>query len=171
MINVNHGWMGREPRQYCQPIQALSRVRGLTLVEILMVTLIIGVLATAAGMSYGKYVERQRRSDAKTFVLEISGKQELYFARNGTYTNDMSKLYSSSSPYGRNGVSEGGFYQVANDAMGACDAGGLQVCFQVTVTPVPGSVTEGDTKCESFTLNSRGVRTAEGTEGDRCWTG
>ena len=52
---------------------------GFTLVEILIVVVIVGILATIAIPAYFSYVERAYASDAKTQIFEIESSQGPYY--------------------------------------------------------------------------------------------
>ena len=57
---------------------------GFTLVEILIVVVIIGILATVAIPTYFSYVEKAYASDAKTQLKNILMNSELYIQQFGT---------------------------------------------------------------------------------------
>lgn len=65
---------------------------GFTLVELLVVVLIIGVLASVAIPQYFKVVERSRISAPNSIFGGIGSAQESYQARMGGYTADFSAL-------------------------------------------------------------------------------
>lgn len=59
--------------------------RGMTLVELMIVVVIIGVLAAIAVVGYGKYVARARLSEANAMLAEFAAKEQLYFLEAGQY--------------------------------------------------------------------------------------
>jgi len=65
---------------------------GFTLVEILIVVVIIGILATVAIPTYFKYVERGYASDAKIQIKNILQNAELYRQENGQWPTDVEIL-------------------------------------------------------------------------------
>ena len=67
-------------------------MEGFTLVEILIVVVIIGILATVAIPTYFKYVERGYASDAKVQIKNILQNSELYFAETGQWPADVQIL-------------------------------------------------------------------------------
>lgn len=70
--------------------------KGITLMELLVVVLIIGVLAAVAIPVYTGYMQRARRADAKTALEQIRATQEMYRAETGRYAlqiqNTLDKL-------------------------------------------------------------------------------
>ncbi|HYT97847.1 MAG TPA: type IV pilin protein, partial [Casimicrobiaceae bacterium] len=57
---------------------AKSRIRGFTLVEMMIVATLVGVLAAIAYPSYQEYQKRARRSAAETFMLDLANRQQQY---------------------------------------------------------------------------------------------
>ena len=66
----------------------LSKTRGMTLIELMIVILIVGVLAAVAIPTYSGYLQRARRSDAKTALEQLRASQETFKAERGRYAND-----------------------------------------------------------------------------------
>ena len=57
----------------------------MTLVELMIVVVIIGVLAAIATIGYKRYVGRARLSEAHAVLAELSAKEQLYFMDVGAY--------------------------------------------------------------------------------------
>lgn len=57
----------------------------MTLVELLVVVVILGVLAGVATMSYSRYVRRTRTSEATTMLQNIAAREEAYRQEFGLY--------------------------------------------------------------------------------------
>jgi type IV pilus assembly protein PilE len=59
--------------------------KGITLLELLVVIVIVGILAAVAIPSYNGYLLRARRADAKTVLEQIRAAQEMWRAERGSY--------------------------------------------------------------------------------------
>lgn len=71
---------------------ARSRRRGFTLVELAVVVVIIGVLAAFGVPRFLQSVERSKASEAFGYCSAVRSAQERYHAREGTYSDDITKL-------------------------------------------------------------------------------
>lgn len=69
-------------------IQRMKSKAGLTLIELLIVIVIVGILAAIAIPSYTGYMQRARRADAKTALEHVRAAQEMWRAERGSYCID-----------------------------------------------------------------------------------
>ena len=67
----------------------MRRKEGWTLLEVMVVVVIVGILATIAIPAYNDYVTRSRRSDAFTALETVRAAQEMYRAEKGFYAADF----------------------------------------------------------------------------------
>ena len=71
----------------------LNKIRqGFTLIEILIVVVIIGILATVAIPTYFSYVEKAYASDAKTQIKNILMNADIYRQEQGSYPDDITDM-------------------------------------------------------------------------------
>jgi type IV pilus assembly protein PilE len=62
--------------------------KGITLIELLIVIVIVGILAAIAVPVYTNYMLRARRADAKIGLEQLRASQEMFRAERGRYAND-----------------------------------------------------------------------------------
>lgn len=87
-------------------MQKIKNIRGFTLVELMIVVAIVAILVSLATASYQNSIRKGRRNDGQSVILEVAGRQEAFYARNATYTNDLDDLNI-------NAASPDGYYTIA----------------------------------------------------------
>ncbi len=65
---------------------------GFTMLELLMVVIIIGILATLAVPQYMNFVEKARAAEAVNTMGAIRSAENLYKLENGSYTSNPNNL-------------------------------------------------------------------------------
>jgi type IV pilus assembly protein PilE len=131
-----------------------------------MVTVaIVSILATIAVTSYSSQVLKSRRSEAKSALLDLAGREERLFSTTNAYTNLEASLgYAAAGaatvmtamPFGNN------YYTLT-----VTQPGGNST-YVLTATPVGNQVK--DTPCGSFSINQLGQQTTTGTAtAASCW--
>ena len=65
-------------------MQIRKTMRGVTLLELMIVVVIVGILASIAYPSYRQFMERAKRTEAKALLLEIATNQERCYLQNNT---------------------------------------------------------------------------------------
>ncbi len=133
-----------------------SKMQGVTLIELMIVVLVVGVLAAIAVPSYRAYLLRSHRVEATTALLNLAAAQEKFYLQNNTYTTEL----EDAPPVGLGlpAATANDFYDIAIDA---ADAAG----FQATATAKGGQT--DDSHCAEFTIDQAGTRTATSTD---CWS-
>jgi type IV pilus assembly protein PilE len=138
---------------------------GVTLIELVIVIVIIGILASIAIPTYSEYVLRTHRVEGKSALLKLAAAQEQYYLQNNTYATSAKLTTAPPGGLGIPATTENGWYTIAI-ADGANAAG-----YSATATAA-GSQTR-DSKCTSFTINQLGQKTATKSGGgdatDDCW--
>jgi type IV pilus assembly protein PilE len=66
----------------------MKQEKGITLIELLIVIVIVGILAAVSVPLYTGYMQRARRSDAKVALEQVRAAQEMWRAEKGTYAVD-----------------------------------------------------------------------------------
>ena len=142
--------------------RAALRQHGFTLMEVMIVVVIVAILVTVALPTYQGSIQKGRRSDGMSALMDAANRQEQYLLDRGTFTTDLTDLGFPANPL----VSEEGFYSVT---AAACGSGTIATCYLLTAAPRAGSPQIDDTRCASLTLDSRGTRSATGTAAAECW--
>jgi type IV pilus assembly protein PilE len=73
----------------------MKRDKGITLIELLIVIVIVGILAAIAVPVYTNYMQRARRADAKTALEQLRASQEMFRAERGSYSTNLVQLVTS----------------------------------------------------------------------------
>jgi type IV pilus assembly protein PilE len=146
------------------------RAAGFSLIELMVAVGIATILVAVAVPSYLSQVRKSRRTDAKTALLDLAGREERYFSmNNGTYTAVAANLgYSGTFP-----VTIGsGYYTVAAPVVTTGSTTAVAT-YTVTATPVVGSDQAKDTTCASFTITNTGSQTSLNSSSvdttSTCW--
>jgi len=135
-----------------------NKAAGITLIELMVVMVIIGILTSIAMPSYRNYMLKANRVDAKAALLQLAAAQEKHYLQMNTYTNDLGVLRTDVN-------SKFGHFTIAVN-----QADALQ--FNATATAI--NAQTQDARCLVFTINEMGQKTGgvaagiNDPEGD-CW--
>jgi type IV pilus assembly protein PilE len=146
------------------------RDAGFTLIELMVVVVIATILLSLAVPSYMTYIRQSRRTEAKTALLDLAGREESYFATNGSqYTAAAANL-----GFAAFGAPFGSGYYVLTACSPACAPSAVAApSYTITATPAAGSSQVNDTQCASFSVDSTGTQYASTSAGVAntayCW--
>ena len=143
---------------------------GFTLIELMVVVVIATILISLAIPNYTNYVRRSRRTEAKTLLLDLAGREETYFATNGTaYTNVAANIGFGPGwnlPFGS------GYYTMAVCSPACAPSAAAAPSYSLTATAVGSQA--NDTQCASFSVDSTGTQWALTSTGANnttdCWS-
>ncbi|WP_334134909.1 type IV pilin protein [Acinetobacter schindleri] len=77
----------------------LSRIKGFTLIELMVVIAVIAILAAIAYPSYQQYVKRTKRVEAQAYLVELAHKLESYKLVNKSFSGlEISDIGSAAFP-------------------------------------------------------------------------
>jgi type IV pilus assembly protein PilE len=135
---------------------------GFTLVELMVTVSIVSILATIAMVSYTSQIQKSRRTDARSAVMDLAGREEKLFSTTNAYSGTPSDL-----GYGAVGavfpITVGsGYYQVS------VTVANPPISYLITATAFGSQVS--DTKCTTLSVDQFGSQTSTGTEtAATCW--
>ena len=146
-----------------------SRTSGFTLIELMITVLIVSVLVAIAVPSYIDKVRKSRRTEAKTALLDLAGREERYYNTNNQYSALPSDLGYGAIAAAFPMTIGSGYYTVS--VATTVYAAGPPVTpagYTITATPVAGTDQANDTHCTTFTLTSTGVQSSL-PDTTTCW--
>ena len=135
----------------------MSKMKGFSLIELMIVIAIIGILGAIAYPQYSQYVTQARRNDGIATLLLIMQKQERFFTEELAYTTALGADTPTEKGLGYT-VDGDGKASSENDhyLISAAICAGDTIDRCVTLTAEPQGIQAGD---GNMTLDSRGNRT------------
>ena len=148
-----------------------GRSGGFTLIELVVAILIVAVLGTIAMSSYINQSRKSRRTEARTAVLDLAGREERNFSTTNLYSSDPIALgYAAGGSGTTFPIAVGSGYYSVNVAVTAAVAGGALATYTITATAIADQLK--DTACRTFTIDNTGNQTATTSAGaatTSCW--
>ena len=158
-----------------------QRLRGFTLIEMMIVVAIVGVLGAIAYPAYTSSVQKGRRAQARTELMSLMQQQERFATQNNTYlafTSTLNGTVVSTVPinaatifkvYAGEASSNSQPYYILS--AGLCTANPIPTiadCVRLSATP-----TIADSIVNVLSVTSTGVKTCTGTASSTdfklCW--
>lgn len=156
------------------------RLRGFTLIELMITVAIVAILAGIALPSYKSYVDRARRADARTQLMQAGQFMQRFYAANDSYSADRaggSVLTAMPTNLQRAPADGTAAYQLntAITTAGNYTATVSVSAYTLTMAPITGGPAATDS-CGMYTLTSTGIRgcivggtACTATQRDTCW--
>lgn len=145
-----------------------NRHAGVTFIELLIVLVIMGILASVAHASYKEYITKAKRTEGKAALLQVLQQQERYYSLHNSYIVFSStstdedeakfKWYSGERP-------SSSAYEIVGEA---CPGDTIRNCLQLTATPGTAKVNANfsDPYCGKLIATSTGTKEASHED---CW--
>lgn len=124
----------------------MQMARGITLLELMITIVVLGILASIAWPGYQNWMVKSRRSEAISQLLSAQLKQEALRVTSGAYTTDFNLLGGASTDN----------YNFTATVSGST--------YTLTAQPKNTSPQRYDSGCTSLTINQSDVKTP-----DTCW--
>ena len=134
-------------------------MQGVTLTELMIVVVILGILAAIAYPGYRQFASRAKRNEARAALLQIATNQERFYLNNNTYTDEI-RLLGFNAAAGATAVnSPTGSYTVT---ITAADANSFTARADYILPDAEAAT------CGFFIIDGTGAKTS-GPAAD-CWT-
>jgi len=142
-----------------KPPRTISK--GFTLIELMVAVAVVAILGTIAMVTYTKQIQKARRTEARSAILDLAGREEKLFSTTNAYGTLPSQL-----GYAVAGAPNdvwpmtigGGYYQVGVVA--------TPTTYLITATTFGTQVK--DTTCNTLTVDQLGTQNSTGG-GTDCW--
>jgi type IV pilus assembly protein PilE len=148
------------PKQTVPPRAALG---GFTLVELMITVAIVAILATIATTSYTSQIQKSRRTDARSALLDLAGREEKLFSTTNAYTATLANLGYSSATVGS------GYYTVTVVSPDPAQPVATQPNYLITATAI--NAQAADAQCTTLSVDQTGKQSYTGTAATAgtCW--
>jgi type IV pilus assembly protein PilE len=138
--------------------------RGFSLIELMVTVGIVAILGTIAVSTYSSQVRSSRRTDARSALLDLAGREEKLFSTTNAYTSVGTSLgYGAAFPQnvGSN------YYSVNVLSPDPAQPAAIPT-YAITATAIGPQA--ADTQCLTLSVNQTGAQTSTGTAtAATCW--
>lgn len=144
------------------PMKNRSKVRGFTLIEVMVVVAVVAILAAIAYPSYQDSVRKTRRTAAQACLIEMAQFMERFYTTNLRYDQTTAGVaVALANPTCRGEMVN--FYAFSFPAA----TPPTQTTYVIQAVPQGGQV---DAACGTLTLNQAGTKGRSGTAAmNQCW--
>ena len=139
----------------------MKRLRGFTLIEILVTVAILAIVASLAYPSFIAAIQKSRRSEAFDAITRIQQAQERWRANHSSYTADL-----GSSGLHVPATTPNGYYTLTVEL----PATAASAASEYTIKATAAGPQAADTKCAFLSMKAIGGRlTYDSTSAQACW--
>jgi len=144
--------------------------RGFTLTELMTALVVASILLVIAIPAYLQQIRESRRTEAKTALMDLAGREETLYSTTNAYSTLPSAVGYGNGAFP---VPVGSDYYTVNVPVPNPAAPGTTPSFILTATPVAGSSQANDAPCQQFTVDQLGNQKAYNSGGvdnsTTCW--
>ncbi len=149
------------------PLRITRGQSGVTLIELMIVVVVIGILTAIAYPSYNRYVIRSKRVAAKSALLLVADRQEQFMGNNKRYAASLTELGFAADSLAIDDNGESVTAGASDHIYTLTISDSSAITFTVEAAP-QGAQAAGDTDCGTLSLNHAGARGQTGSA-DNCW--
>ncbi|CAK0772568.1 type IV pilus assembly protein PilE [Gammaproteobacteria bacterium] len=148
----------------------LKKSSGFTLMELVIAVAVIGILTVIAYPNYQRSIQKARRADAKSVLLQASQWMERFYTINNRYDQNLSgTVVTDSTLFLSSGLTKAPisgstkYYSISVTAPS-------KTTFTISAVPISGTPQATDA-CKTLTLDQIGTRGTSSTTmtADDCW--
>ena len=139
-----------------------TRTAGFTLIELMITVAVVAILGTIAMVRYTKQIQKSRRTDARSAIMDLAGREEKLFSTLNAYSGTPSELGYTVNP------DSFPFNLTNSDYQISLAIGNPPVSYTITATAI--NAQAGDTACASLGMDQLGTQSSTGTDTtSACW--
>jgi type IV pilus assembly protein PilE len=140
-----------------------SKVRGFTLIEVMIVVAIVAILAAVAYPSYQQSITKTRRTAAQACLVEMAQFMERFYTTNLRYDETTAGVaVALANPACRTDIAAFYVLEFATDEP-------TQSSYALQAVPQGGQAT-ADAGCGTLALNQAGTKIRSGSKAlNQCW--
>ncbi len=133
----------------------MSKQHGITLIELMIVVVIVAIISSIAYPAYQEQMQKTRRSDAKSALMDAAAKMERFYTQFGRYSATIANA-------GIVATSPQQYYQIAPGTIAG-------QTFILRASPIAGGVQVGD-DCGNLNIDQAGIQgNSAGLPQTTCW--
>jgi len=148
-----------------------ARVRGFTLIELMVTVGIVGILAAIAYPSYQQYVTRSKVGLAKSALVQVMDRQAQFYVDNKGFATDLTTLGFGEDGFGIDNSGKE-VASTSGDRIYIISLAGGASATAFTVQAVPQLTQAANdakhTQCGTLKITNTGVKSVTGS-GTSCW--
>ena len=118
----------------------LNRMRGFSLIELMITVAIVGILVSVALQSYRQYIIKSSRTAAQTELQRMSGLQEKIYLNSNAFTSNLATAYDGTTSGGLGITSSA----TTDNKYTISLSRPTTQTYTLTATPVAGTTQNGD---------------------------
>jgi type IV pilus assembly protein PilE len=147
------------------------RHAGFSLIELMVTVVVVAILASIAIPTYTAQVRKSRRTEARSAILDLAGREERVLSVNNSYSAVPTDVGYTGSTWPTAGISVGSGYYTVVVTVPDPNFTGTGPSYVIAATATGGQ--SADTSCASFSVNQIGQQSSldssNASSTSTCW--